>query len=221
MRRRGFSWRQTTVAKTEGGDRPVLFAEVIALAQIFKRPLDFFLFAGTAVDVIIDNAKRDAMELEVRLASAERMVQASYNDLELNRATITLGEAVHRFLASRDLAAFNQELVKCLVRFGHLAMLGQAELFEIVGIDDREIKDIDRAALLFVARREKEREGKLTEADWPYESGEMLSALSDFLDNRPVPDDFLFALRQGSEWATFAAGALIGILQEKGNIAKA
>ncbi|GAA0215620.1 hypothetical protein GCM10009527_009350 [Actinomadura nitritigenes] len=36
MNSAGFSWRQTTAAKTEAGQRPVRVNEVVALAQLFK-----------------------------------------------------------------------------------------------------------------------------------------------------------------------------------------
>ena len=76
----GVSWRQTTVAKTEAADRPVLFTEVVALSRILSRDLDYFFTNRTALDDLKDELARNAEAARKHVRAAESMLQSAKSD---------------------------------------------------------------------------------------------------------------------------------------------
>lgn len=97
MAERGFSWRQTTVAKTELAQRPVLAEEAVALAAVFGVSLDELLVAGDKQMAFWDyltaearfaQARRHYSEIEDRLAEARRGVDEAAEQLETARSKL-------------------------------------------------------------------------------------------------------------------------------------
>jgi transcriptional regulator with XRE-family HTH domain len=215
MRYRGFNWRQTTVAKSEAGDRPVLFAEAIALSQIFKRGLEYFLFEGTEVDSVVDEAAREIDSLEAALAEAEVHVLALKNDLDLNRCTFSLGSAISKHQKTGDWPSLANEVLRAFSRWGPTCLDALDDLVEGVGIDPVEIVRLDHEVLVQIAKDEKEMTDKLSQEDLAYDSPERLIAISDFLEGKEVPEVFLAAMRDEDKWTSFMAGAVLGLFQKR------
>jgi transcriptional regulator with XRE-family HTH domain len=213
MRVRGFNWRQTTVAKSEAGDRPILFAEVVALTQIFKRGFEYFMFEGTELDSIVDEARRTARDLAVAMDELEVQFNAINNDLDLNYCIADMGGAISKYKKTGDHQALATDVVSCFSRWHSTCVFGMEEVYESVGVDYRLITDADRAALIYIAEKEQAQVEGLTEEQLQYESGERLNALSDFLEGKEVSDAFTETLRTGHQYTSFMAGAVLKILQ--------
>jgi transcriptional regulator with XRE-family HTH domain len=69
MRDAGFTWRQTTVAKTEKADRPVRVNEAAALARLFETTIEQLTTPGQP---LIDRLEKARQELIVLEADAKR-----------------------------------------------------------------------------------------------------------------------------------------------------
>lgn len=102
MSERGFSWRQTTVAKSEAADRPVLFAEVAALSQIYRRPVEYFLYPGTGLDSLLDQSKSELESIAYAIADAHKQVSALESDRKLYQCTVGLAASVVRYRNTGD-----------------------------------------------------------------------------------------------------------------------
>ncbi|MGW3936476.1 hypothetical protein [Streptomyces phaeochromogenes] len=214
MRVRGFNWRQTTVAKSEAGDRPVLFAEALAMTQILKREFEYFLFEGTELDNTIDEAKRTADALVKALAEVEFQFHALNNDLQLNYCIIAMGKAISKYQKSGNGEVLGREVLECFSRWASTCVFGMGDVYESVGIDPERIKELDRKALSHVAQLEQERTDRLTQEQLMDDSPERLNAVSDFLAGKEVDGAFIDSLRDGHQWASFMAGAVLAVLQE-------
>lgn len=97
MAARGFSWRQTTVAKTERAQRPVLVDEAVGLADYFGVPLEVLVapsarttahWAYVAAGAKYARARQQLSELEERVGEAKRAVDEAHLELEAARARL-------------------------------------------------------------------------------------------------------------------------------------
>jgi transcriptional regulator with XRE-family HTH domain len=217
MRVRGFgNWRQTTVAKTEAADRPVLFVEAVALSQILRRGIEYFLFEGTALDSVIDHAKREIGSLNAALAESEMHYLALKNDLDLYECTAFLGTAISKYQNLGDGSALGNDVVRAFSRWGQMCLHAlDGDLLDSIGIDREEIDALDRQALIRLAEAEQKETDKLSQDELFQESGERLIAIGDFLEGKEVGVDFVAALRDDDEWKNFMAGAVFVILQKR------
>jgi len=68
----GFTWRQTTVAKTEAAERPVPVAELVALARLFETPIPELLGIADLDDVAEGAALRALTRAKGRLEEIRR-----------------------------------------------------------------------------------------------------------------------------------------------------
>ncbi|MGW3724176.1 hypothetical protein [Streptomyces sp. NPDC000851] len=211
MSDRGFPWRQTTVAKSEGADRPVLFAEVAALAQIYHRPIEYFLHPGTTLDGVLDQAKSELQSIHHALEAAEQQVSALKNDQTLYECTAGLAHSVVRYQNTGDGGLLLADLQYLHQEFGQL-VLEIDEVYEALDLDEAKIVALDDAALREVAQAEMEGYRRLSEHDMQYESTELLIGLSEFLEGKEVPDSLLAALRDGTDWPNMMALLLADLL---------
>lgn len=90
----GFSWRQTTVAKTEGADRPIRVNELVHLAAIF----------GSTVCGLLGSGGHEA-ELRTLASSADEHL-----DETLRRAAV----------AAEELAEAGSKARQLIAEMGHL-----------------------------------------------------------------------------------------------------
>ncbi len=88
----GFGMHQTTVAKLEGGGRPIRLNEVHALAIIFGVPLAAFLEEEVEKRVEVGEAAFEVWRLQAKVAEAS--VSLASAGAELARQTAAHAEAV-------------------------------------------------------------------------------------------------------------------------------
>ncbi len=204
MVERGFKWRQTTVAKCEAMDRPVLFAEVAALALIYRKSLDYFLFSGGGMEGLIDAVKeqlRTSREEYERLHFEMYSVRREIKNLECMAG---VANAIRQYRDTGDDFVLHSDLLGLFRLHGH-DCLTLHSVYEEVGIEYSELAAVDVYALKKVAEKEREQQLSLSEDELMLESGQMLQATVDFLEGKPVDPEFLAALREGDEWAAIAS----------------
>lgn len=211
MSDRGFPWRQTTVAKSEGADRPVLFAEVAALAQIYRRPIEYFLHPGTTLDGVLDQAKSELASIYQSLDEVERHVAALESDKRLYECTAGLAHSVIRYQNTGDGGLLLADLQYLHQEFGQL-VLEIDDVYEALDLEEAQIVALDDVALREIAQAEMEGYRRLSEHDMQYESTELLIGLSDFLEGKEVADSLLAALREGTDWPNMMALLMADLL---------
>lgn len=214
MRDRGFAWRQTTVAKSEAKDRPILFSEVIALSAIYKKPIEYFLYAGAELDELYENATAEFESITEALHDARSAVRALENDVNLYQGILGMAASLVRYRNTGVRDTLRDDLGSLFAKYGDLC-LTFTDLFESVGVDEDDLKEVDEAALLRVARVEAEHHRRLSPEDGVYESGEMMLGVADFLEGKKVHPRLLAALRSGGQWATLVANTLYNMLVER------
>jgi transcriptional regulator with XRE-family HTH domain len=97
MASKGFSWRQTTVAKTEAADRPVRVNEAVALADLYGVDLDSLVRPDLhPLAQRLQKARSILEQVEHELGEAERRVREMQGVVDLARgrydALIALSE---------------------------------------------------------------------------------------------------------------------------------
>lgn len=81
MRGLGFSWRQTTVAKTEAAERPLRVDELSALAEMLRTTVPALLDVAPAADQAFAGALRWLIEAEAAVQDAEHRKRAAEAEL--------------------------------------------------------------------------------------------------------------------------------------------
>lgn len=94
----GFSWQQTTVARTEAASRPIRVNEAVALSRVFQ----------VAIDYLLEKADRE-QELRVRITQAQ--IAADHAHMQAQTAAAALAEAQRTAAeATTELHAAQHEL---------------------------------------------------------------------------------------------------------------
>jgi transcriptional regulator with XRE-family HTH domain len=127
MSDRGFSWRQTTVAKTEAADRPIRINEAQGLAVVFgitvndllTIPVDDYEMAGAAVRLtelraLADQTNQRVMELQRtkdRVDSDLQAAMAEYKELidQIDEQQREYGEIAERVRRQQGEVSGEQE----------------------------------------------------------------------------------------------------------------
>lgn len=118
MRVAGFSWQQTTVAKTEGGQRPIRVNEAVALARMFDVTVSYLL------------TPRREDEHQIRIAEARRSLErAQYGVAE---ARVQLTRSMHVRLEAEEALA---EAIRLAEEAG---VFDEAELAAVKKLSDDE-----------------------------------------------------------------------------------
>lgn len=209
MRDRGFSWRQTTVAKSEAADRPVLFAEVVALSQIYRRPIDYFLYPGTDLDNVLDEAREGVNGTTYALESVGEQIRALQSDYAEYQCTYALASAVVRYRNGSDGGALLDDLQDLLSQWGR-SLLEVESVYMALELGERELIAIDRTAMEDVARAELDQYRNMGEHEMP--TPELLNGLGDFLDGKEVSASLLSVLREGPHWPSLVAVQLTDLV---------
>ena len=213
MNERGFSWRQTTVAKSEAADRPVLFAEVAALSQLYRRDLEYFLYPGAGLDDVLDRSITELEGITGSIGDAYNHIRALESDQRLYQCTVGLASSVVRYRNTSDSGVLLADLRELLSQH-HRKVLLIDEVYEAVNLTAEQACEIDKMALQEVATVEMEGYSRLSEDDLKYESPDLLNGLSDFLEGKPVTDSLLEVLRQGTDWPSLVAVPLADLLMD-------
>lgn len=210
----GFSWRQTTVAKSEGADRPILFTEVVALSTILKRNLDYFLSGRNALDEKMEGIQLRLASVESTVQSAEAMLRASQEDRERVKLQQMVGVLILEYSRSLDSGPLKHELDR-LVELRKLDLAEVKDLLVAAGVPVRVVESVDSQALRRAAealKLSKDLQGKI----WlpGYESDAVGKLAGYFLDGAPTPSYFLEALRMLPEYQVAAEEGILDAIIE-------
>lgn len=211
MADRGFSWRQTTVAKSEAADRPVLFAEVAALSQIYKKKIEYFLYPGTELDGLLDEAYSDMSSIRAALAEAERGAAALKSDLDLYECITALASDIRRYQSSSDSGPLLNGVWSALRRWGYRC-LTMYEVYESVEIDREQLEAVDSVALVEAARIVQGLSARLASYEGKDVESGFFAGVDAFLEGKEVSAEVIETLRGGPEWTAFAAPLLADLI---------
>ncbi|WP_432034215.1 helix-turn-helix domain-containing protein [Streptomyces antibioticus] len=212
MRERGFTWRQTTVAKTEAADRPVLFAEVAALAQIYKRDFEYFLYVGSELDVIVDDSLREFESIKSALAETAEMLEALENDKKRYECMIGVAMSILRYRNTGDSGWLLGDFRALMDRYGYQCMTLE-DVYDSIDVTHDQLRRVDEVALQESARRERGFYDAVVQdgVDNPVPS-ELLQGVLDFSDGKPISEPLIYALRQGAGWVDTATSMLVDVI---------
>ncbi|MCX4780093.1 helix-turn-helix domain-containing protein [Streptomyces sp. NBC_01264] len=182
----GFNWRQTTVAKTEAADRPVLFAEVVALSRILETGIDEFLSETTPLDSLLAGIQRSALERGKDVHNAEQALQIARWNLHNVEAGLRLTQAIYAYRRDSDSGPLRADIELILEQYGEAVIRAYA-VYEAARIPIPRVVDAEAKALQEAARGELARFNRLSESDMESESGEWLLAVASAAEgNKPV-----------------------------------
>ncbi|MGQ4358898.1 hypothetical protein [Streptomyces sp. SAS_272] len=202
MAERGFSWRQSTVAKSEAADRPVLFAEVAALAQLYRRPIEYFLYPGTELDSLLDQAMAELRSLAGALEGAQQHVEMLKSDMRLHECNAGLIHSLVRYRNTSDGGLLLSDLQFLLLEYGRM-VLEMDDVYESIGLGEEHPAIIDHEVLAELAKAEEAKYQKLSEEDLKWESPELLNNLSAMAQKGDVDDAFVHFMRKSTPWPDF------------------
>lgn len=154
MAARKFSWRQTTVAKSEGADRPILFTEIVALSSILKRDLDYFLSGRNALDEAAESIRAKLQDARTSVEAQMAMLERSRHRLKVTEGLDLLVSALLDYTRTLN----SGELRKTLKAMAESAQLNLPEVGSVLqsaGIPKDELADLDRRALREAARSDE------------------------------------------------------------------
>jgi transcriptional regulator with XRE-family HTH domain len=215
MNERGFSWRQTTVAKTEAAVRPVLFAEAIALAAIFRMRVESFVSPVTPLDEVVGGMRADSERLQNDIAEFEMQIQYTKQVLRNYSCSIELGAAMIEFRSSLDSGPLRRAVESAFQRYGAMC-LEAVGVFDAVEVTGEELDQVDHVAVTEAIRAYLLTIDELSVSELvERESGEMLAQMHRYLDGQEVDGEFLHFIRDFDEWKSTATVLLMDILVER------
>lgn len=136
MKSLGFAWHQTTVAKTESGQRPLLFREAVALANLLRFDLSQTTqVAGTAVDKWLKNREIEVQELAATLASAEKAVDSARHRHERSKVGYDFFKAVRDFDKTHDATALLHTMAAIYSTYAY-AYVHDQEVLDLLALPD-------------------------------------------------------------------------------------
>jgi transcriptional regulator with XRE-family HTH domain len=209
MADRGFSWRQTTVAKSEAADRPVLFAEVAALSQIYKREIEYFLYPGTELDSLMDEAAAEMASIQNSLMHAEQQVVALRHSVDLYERTLGIASAIRRFRNSGDSGPLLEDLRELLARWGQRC-LTVYDVYESIEVSRAQLEAVDAEALHAAAKIERDWIARFPAKDLI--AKEIVEGVRPFLAGERVPESVPNFLRTTNAWEAFATPLLADLV---------
>ncbi|MEU3000222.1 helix-turn-helix transcriptional regulator [Streptomyces sp. NPDC006995] len=195
----GFAWRQTTVAKVEAADRPVLFTEVLALSHILARPVDYFFEAPDAIQVAIEEATRDVELALRRYHEAQASLNRATYDLMREECVYGVAMAARSYRASYDSGVLRHELDGLYERFGG-TLVEYNHAYKAVPVLRHELDLIDREALKEVAEGYLRAASALSEREIAEDGAEILNGADDYLRTGEADPALLSEFRRSKRW---------------------
>lgn len=213
MAERGFSWRQTTVAKSESADRPTLFTEVVALSAILKRDLDYFLSGRNELDAVAES-------LRGRLENQRKNVEANEYSLASQRSHLASLEALDfmvsllvEYTRNLDGGALKRGIATMLGR-GALSLKSVEEALTSAGVPKAELARLDESAMREALTAEEGR-AAVKSTLWEFDRGVNADALiEEFRLNLDAPWYVLDALRRTPVYQRAVAHRLLNAIIE-------
>jgi transcriptional regulator with XRE-family HTH domain len=216
MQERAFyAWRQTTVAKSEAADRPVLFTEIIALAQILKKDVGFFLEEGVnQVEYVRDYAAEKAKEKENEIRVREAEIQRLKVEAWIFRVLHYMSSAVFDYSRTYDSGDLYEKITSYVNQWGE-ECLRVGSLFDALEILQEDIEVIDRTALHEAIFIEAEANARLSAEELAWDSTERLNEVSAFVETGKADEAFLATVRDESTWRSIVGQMLTDLLVDK------
>lgn len=154
MAARQFSWRQTTVAKSEGADRPILFTEIVALSSILKRDLDYFLSGRNALDEAAESIREKLEDARTQVDANLMMLERSRHRLKLAEAREVLISALLDYARTLNGGEL-REALKAMAAKGQLGLSDVVGVLMTAGIPKDALEALDQRALREAARSDE------------------------------------------------------------------
>lgn len=211
MRERGMNWRQTTVAKTEKADRPVLFVEAITLSRIFGRGVEEFFTPMSALDELVDGLRAEVATLGHEFSVLEFQVMRTKAHLEDARITQRLAHAALRYKNDSDSGALRDEVDSLVATLGERVLEAPRRVWEALEVTPEEIAEVDRIALFEAVQAEAGRHRAIT-VDEKMPSVSYAGSLLGFLSGEPVDEEFLVVIRTQPAWTAYVGQLLTDLL---------
>lgn len=208
MQDRGFNWRQTTVAKTEGADRPTLFTEVAALSTILKRELGYFLNGRTALDEVKEEAAVEVRRAEGSLTHAQN--QVAYWESEVARALIVHGAAlaVSEFSYTLDTSELKNSF-EIFASSSAFTVPMIKRVLEAAGVPVRMVEEADQAALRVAAQAIQRGKNVKEGRSWGFSDKELAENIVQYLSDVRTPSHFTDFLRSRSDYKAEACRIVV------------
>ena len=210
----GFSsWRQTTVAKTEAADRPLLFVEADALARILNGQISDFMSKPRPLEFLIGDLRARVEGAQKHQQDVEDSLRASRCLVSQLQKQLSVALALQEFGNSGDSGVLRESLDALFERFG-ASVLTADRAYEEYGLPQASIREIDEKAVLECARSHHVGLLDLDREDLESQGGEYLINLSRVLDHLPADPRFLDYLRGTREWCSLASEMLTNLIVE-------
>ncbi|MFE3475721.1 helix-turn-helix domain-containing protein [Streptomyces bacillaris] len=195
----GFAWRQTTVAKAEAADRPLLFTEVLALSQILIKPVEYFFEKPDAIQMAVEESARDMERALQRFHEAQSVLARSTYELQHEECVFGVASAARNYRTSYDSGLLRHELDGLYERFGGgLAVFNQA--YKAVPVLRHELEAIDKDALREVAERCLSQARELSEEEIAEDGAEVLIEADRYLKEGEADPALLSEFRLFPRW---------------------
>jgi transcriptional regulator with XRE-family HTH domain len=209
MMGRGFSWRQTTVAKTEAADRPALFTEVVALSSILKRELSYFLSGRTALDEVKEELQQQTNDLKHQMDHAKS--QLAYIESNLAKAVVVEGVmlAIVEFSYTLDTSRLKQSF-EAFSQSRAFDGPSLKRVLDAAGVPAHQVEEVDQMGLTHAAREVKEK-GVTGPSEWLPGFGDKEIPLSaaHYLETGKSPTYFLDYLRRRETYVNTVCPLLV------------
>lgn len=214
MKGRGFSWRQTTVAKTEAGDRPVLLGEAVALAEIFKKNIEYFLESQDALDTVIEETAESLGVQRQRLLQLESQAAEAKYRLLYEEATYAVAVAIKGYRVSYDSGPLMHEMEEAVRKFHGYAIASNAA-YDAIGVRPAELQAIDGEALREAAEAIMAASKYLNRERMDPGGYAVMDAAAEYLSTGRENLHLYEALRSFGTWIDIACRRVVDLIVER------
>ncbi|MEV4936310.1 helix-turn-helix transcriptional regulator [Streptomyces zaomyceticus] len=211
----GLTWRQTTVAKTEKGDRPVLFVEAVILARVLGLSVEDFASNSGPLEQLSDKIRTDWQQVRVDVIQAEARLSYARDRRASIEVSAALLEAVLNYKREQDSGPLLDSIQAFVDRYGVEALRAPEEVFRALGLDDAVLRDIDGQALLDAGEAGTAEIAIMSQQQLAENyTGEHLKNAYAFLEGKAVDPEFIRYMRDGAAWRRTVALLLTSLIIE-------
>lgn len=204
MNERGINWRQTTVAKTEKADRPVLFVEAVALSRILGRSIDEFLTETGPLDELVDQLRNEIAQLGHELDALRRRALTFDERLQATRVNHQMALTVVQYANDADSGPLLEGIQQIVKAYRHHVFHAE-RVYELLQISVDDLREVDGRALQEAILCEDRYIRSLTEQELMDQTGAYLNAVTGYLSGKEVSEEFLAFMRGSDAWASYLA----------------
>jgi transcriptional regulator with XRE-family HTH domain len=216
MRGRGFSWRQTTVAKSESAARPVLFTEVVALSWALGKPVDYFLKPPDTLEAVVEESEKRLYSARRRLQGMEVQLAALRFELTREECANGLATAARDYRASYDSGVLRHDLDRLCSRFGkRLVDYDGNDAYKAIPISRNELEVIDKEALTAVAEMTLRMASSLSDKEIEEDGAEILNGASLYIESGNADSELLDEFRAVEQWEDLVCFRLVDLFVER------